>query len=884
MDFNEEIKLLLLAGHRGCDIVRYHSRKMDEFVRGTVADAINNSQRTCPSPAESSAACPFDALSNSCLFTAAGRSCLLPAAGHSCFAVFATGGYGRGELAPNSDIDLMFLVRDRGDTALIEDIYYRLLDSGIDISHCVRTPQECIEEGLKDVRTRTSLIDTRFLAGDTDLQRTFKGRVLPELLFKNQREFFALRLQEHRDRNRKFGTSVYLLQPNVKDSGGGLRDVHEALWLSRIALHFKSIRDFAKVLSKGDYKRLLNAYDFLLKVRIALHLSTTGQHATTHGADILSFNDQQPTAKLLGIGDTRYFSAAERLLRSYYLRAATIKTITEKIRNIAGSMFVSLPRKTRTIRIDNLFSLSQNKIMLNDEETFKRYPHTLIDAYLLSAKTGKGLTKHLTALIRKHASLINREVRTSQAAISRLMEVFKCKAPHAPLQMMLDDGVLGRLIPELAPLRLLVVSEPYHIYTVDAHTMLAIKTLQGLSAATGGYDKVVSLIYNSFKDKEILYMAVLFHDIGKAMGRLHSTKGYVRIKPVLERLQLDKSQRDIVEFLVKNHLLLSRSSFTKDIDDHDTIVSLAEDIRDENLLNALLLVTYADMSAINPDFFTDWRKSLVISLYNRLIKHFRGIDQQPHKYIETYIGGDHRREEIMAFIDTMPRRYLQTTVAQKALREFELLGPLKVSGFALSVEHRVGNATELTVLARDRGGLLSDIVGVLSLRALNILSLRTFVSTEGYVIDRLQVSNYMDLWWEGMDELIETELRQVCTPKSPPKSTPLTLRKYPRRDTRITPFLEVDNESSRRYTVFETISTDRIGLLYDIASVFSNNALDIMMARVNTEMEIAHNVFFVTGQERPAAVKGQERPAAQKRTVDTETLLDVMGQLWDVLN
>ncbi|MBF0606531.1 MAG: hypothetical protein HQL61_03125 [Magnetococcales bacterium] len=874
MNFNEELKQLLLTGHRGCDIVRYHSRRMDEFVCRTVADTNGNAGDTQSTP---------------------------------CFGVFATGGYGRSELAPHSDIDLMFLLRDRGDTAQIEDIYYRLLDSGIHISHCVRTPRECIEEGLKDVRTRTSLLDTRFIAGNPQMQQVFRDSVLTGLLYidapgrtwldapgrtwlKNQREFFAMRLHEMSDRHKKFGASVYLLQPNVKDSAGGLRDVHEALWLSKIALNFKSMADFAQILSRSDYRRLLAAWDFLLKVRIALHLSTlsNGHRAPARGSDTLSFNDQQTVATLLGISDTRYFSASERLLRLYYIRASTIKTITEKIRNIAGSMFVRMPRRAKTYRIDNLFSLSQNKIMINDEQVLKKFPHKIIDAYIISARTGKGFTKYLTSLIRKHTHLINKEVRTSRAAISGLMEIFRSPAPYASLQMMFNDGVLGRLIPELAPLRLLVVSEPYHIYTVDAHTMLAIKTLQQLGSPTGGYDKIVSLIYNNFKDKEILYMAVLFHDIGKAMGRWHSTRGYMQVKPVLDRLQhpplpppkggeepgaswsgkepgASWSAKD-VEFLVKNHLLLSRSAFTKDIDDHDTIAELAEGIRDERTLNALLLVTYADMSAVNPDFFTDWRKSLVIALYNRLMKHIRGIERQ---YTETYIGND---DEIRDIVATMPRRYLQTTAPKKMRREVELLRVFNTCGFALSLEHRTGNTTELTVLARDRAGLLSDIVGVLSLRALNILSLRTFASTNGYVIDRLQVSNYKELWWEGMDELIEAELRQVCVPKNPDTVPPLVVRKYPRRDTRIAPFLEVDNDPARHYTVFETISTDRIGLLHDIVSVFSNNALDIMMARVNTEMDIAHDVFFVTGAKMI------------KKPVETETIMVLMGQLWNVLN
>ncbi len=788
------------------------------------------------------------------------------------FAIFAIGGYGRKELAPQSDVDLMFLVRDRNNTAQVEDIYYRLLDQGIYISHCVRTIEECLEEGLKDLHTRTSLLDWRFIVGDTNFQSLFQNRVLTEILHKNPREFFAARLKEMMDRHKKFGTSVYLLEPNIKDSGGGLRDMHEALWLSKIALNFKSMTDFAKILPKNEYVKLNNAYDFLLKIRIALYISALSQESkahSKHGQDILLFSNQQATATILGIGDTKYFTAAERLLRFYYIKAATIKGITEKIRNIAGSMFVRLPRSAKKVAIDSFFSLSQNKIMLNDDKTFKIYPHKIIEAYLLSAKTGKGFTRYLRSLIRKSLSLINKNVRNSKAAARALMEIFRCNMPYAPLSMLLHDGVLGRLIPEMAPLRLLVVHEPYHIYTVDAHTMLAIQKLQSLSTTTERYDKTVSLIYNNYKDKEILYMSVLFHDIGKSMGRWHSTEGYVKIKPILDRLRLNKAQRDTVEFLVKNHLLLSRAAFTMDIDDYDTIALIAEGIRDETLLNALLLVTYADMSAINPDFFTDWRKSLLLELYNRLLKYFRGVNQQTHKYIEAYINCDDRRLDIMSFIGSMPNRYIVTTAPNKIIEEFELLPELQSRGFAIKMAQKAGNTTELTILARDRQGLLTDIVGTLSSRALNILSLRTFVSSQGYVVDRLQVSNYQELWWQGMDELIETELRQVCTEKEDNRRKKSTVKRYPRRDSRISSFLDVDNGSSSQHTIFETISTDRIGLLYDITSVFSNNGLDIMMARVNTEMDIAHDVFYITG------VDG---------AVDSENLQSLMGQIWDVLN
>ncbi|MCG6552722.1 MAG: [protein-PII] uridylyltransferase [Candidatus Magnetominusculus sp. LBB02] len=811
---------LLADGVAGRAIVGWHAEKMDAVVRAALPNG-------------------FDA--------------------HSA-AVFAVGGYGRCELAPFSDIDLMFVIESRdADTKYVEEIYYKLLDSGLPLSHSVRTVDECIDELRRDIITRTSLLDTRFLAGSQSILNQYRQRVEPEVLIKGHRDFFVARLKENQKRTAKFGKSVYMLQPNIKESDGALRDVHEALWLSKIALHLKCIEDMSKILTPEDYKKLIKAYDFMLRLRTALHIISGREH------DVLSFELQEETALKLGISASKYFKASERLLRFYYLKAKAIREITARVRNIAGSAYVTVPRKFKTSKINDLFSLSKNKIMINSMTAIRQDPALIVEAYRLQSIMGKEFTAYLRDFIKRRLFLIDKKTRSSPRAVNAFMDILKSSRVFAVLRTMHSDGVLDRFIPEFGHLRSLVVYEYYHVYTVDEHTLFTIKALEDLA---NDAESLLGMTYRSFQGRHVLYLSLLFHDLGKSKGALHSAQGYKAIKPIMERFNLGKGDREDVEYLVINHLLMSRTAFSADIEEPEVIAAFSDSIKNERLLDALFLITYADMSAVNPDFFSDWKKSLLAALYQRTLSYMRGIKEDTDRYIDAFIDeGGHplniTKQAVTEFIAMLPKRYLASVTPKTVLKDFALYLDFKKSCCAFSMEKSKDDTLHITIVACDRPGLLSSIVGVLSSRMFNIVSLRTFNGCNaGFIIDRIEIANVSSLWWDGLEEMLKEELTAAALGKITPN-----IRQYQNKTSVFKPMLEVDNEA--QYTIFEVMASDRLGLLYEMTRVFALNSLNIILARVNTEAGLAHDVFYV--------LDGNGKPMC-------DTIMKAMAELWQILN
>ncbi|MBF0457020.1 MAG: [protein-PII] uridylyltransferase [Nitrospirae bacterium] len=819
---------LLADGFTGRDIVRWHSQQIDAVVAAALTAG-------------------FDTYN---------------------MAVFAIGGYGRCELAPFSDIDLMFVINDRSDTNSVEAVYYKLLERSLPLSHSVRTTDECIDELKRDVITRTSLLDARFLAGSQTILKRYRERVEPEVFIKGHRDFFVGRLKENHKRFTKFGKSVYMLQPNVKESDGGLREIHEALWLCKIALHLKCVEDMSKILTHEDYRKLLKSYDFLLRLRTALHI------ISGRANDVLSFELQSDAARALGLSSSKYFRASERLLRFYYLKAKSVREITARVRNIAGSAYVRIPRKFTVSKINETFSLSQNRIMVNATLDLKKEPCLILEAYRMRSNTGKDFTSFLRDFIRRHLYIIGRKTRSSPCAVAAFIDILKGSRVFTVLRAMHDDGVLDRFIPEFGGLRSLVVHEFYHVYTVDEHSLFTIKALEGL--ADKDTDSLLGRTYHDFNGKHILYLSLLFHDLGKSKGALHSAEGYKVIKPIMERFNLSKGERDEVEYLVRHHLLMSRTAFNSDIEDPEVIASFSDSVSNERLLAALFLITYADMSAVNPDFFTSWKKRLLAGLYERTLNNMRGIKEDTDRYIDKYLDGKTlapaelaaAKRAITEFIGTLPKRYLASGTPEKVIKEFSLFLDFKQSGCAFSMERNRDDTLSITIVANDRQGLLSGIVGVLSSRMFNIVSLRTFSSCDaGFIIDRIEIANVSALWWDGLDDMLKEEITAAALGTKVP-----VIRQYPVRKSIFKPMLEVDNESNAQYTIFEVMASDRVGLLYDITRIFASHSLNILMARVNTESDLAHDVFYV--------LSGSRKP----RKPIFDTIMNVMAELWQTLN
>lgn len=752
-------------------------------------------------------------------------------------ALIATGGYGRFELAPFSDIDIMFFAKDRSDTALAEQLLYRLWDTGLQISHSFRTADECIEEALKDNRTRTSLLEARYLAGDKHLYDLYNEKVYAEIAYKRKRSFVSDKLREMEKRHSDMGDSVFMLEPHVKEGEGGLRDVHTAYWISRTVLKTQRISDFSSILSPYEYKRFISAYDFLLRTRVSLHLESGRKN------DILSFDYHKPIAANLGFRDSMKFRAAERFMRYYYLKSKIIKDTSRRIMGICSNVYFPQAKTHYFRKITDEFSLSGGRIIATKQDLFEKNPDKIMEGFYICSKIGKRFSETTNENIKANLLRISKKVRYSSPTIHHFLEILRGNRVYETLREMHEAGVLGRFIPEFGALRLLVVHEPHHLYTVDEHTLQAIKNLEHIRNSKYKSHEAFRQIITELKCFDTLLMALLFHDIGKAVGRHHEEEGYKRLKNIVERFNLDSEKRSRIEFLVKNHILMSKTALKREISDIEVIADFANAVGDTENLKAIYLITYADMSAVNPRFLSSWKSYLLKELFERTKDYLSGIKEDRNAFLRSLqnIAPETDMQRLTDFIEQMPARYILSTTKPKLIEDYNLIEKMKGTGFAMRADKWRDGFTEITVSTHDSPGLFSRLVGFLSLKGLNIVNGRIFTGKKGLVIDKISVSNWQDIWWEGLEADLEEGLRGVIL-----DGRPFCISKRIRRaEGLFDTFIELDNEASDEYSLIEIFTADRLGLLFDIANAFHQKGIDIVSAMINTERGLAQDIFYV---------------------------------------
>ena len=774
--------------------------------------------------------------------------------------LLATGGYGRRELAPYSDIDIMFYAARRDAAEAVEKILYRLWDEGIDISHAFRTPKECLDEAFKDVRTRTTMLESRYLAGSRELFAQFRKDVYPSIAFRKQRQFVTEKLKELGKRHVTSGESIFLLEPHIKEGDGGLRDIHTILWLTRVAFKTEGIEGLQALISEHDYRRLLGAYDFMIQARYCLQLECRRKN------DILSFEYQKAVAGCLGFRDTKKFSGAERMMRYYYLKGRIIRDISRTVMVVCSKEYAPVFRDFTRKRLSRDFLLSGGKIIAPDEELFLRSPEKIVEAFHHFSKTGRLFSDSLRGRIRESLLRIGRKVRSNAEAVHYFLEIMKGGRVYETLREMHETGVLGRFIPEFGALRSLVVHEPYHMYTVDEHSLVAIRNLERLRTTTVTGLVPLKEIMRSTGQADVLFLAILFHDIGKAVGRHHEEEGYKRLKSLMERFRFEPKKRKRIEMLVKNHVLMSRLAMTREVSDPDVIAAFAETVGDDENLKAIYLITYADMSAVNPNFWTAWKASFLGDLYANTAQYLSGYRQARTARPGGIVASFPKKEQpaVAAFIGEMSDRYLLSTPETGLKKDFALFTEAGKKGFAMRIDIGSDGVADIVVCTTDSPGLFSRIVGYLSMRRLNIVHGRLFTGKTGSVIDKISVSNWNEVWWEGCEQDLETGLREAVLHKgvfAPAGQKPGGHDLYG-------VFIEIDNESMVRLTVIEIFSRDRIGLLYDISRVLYEMNVNIISALINTQAGLAQDVFFV--QENGTKVSAG-------------TVLELLKGLWKTL-
>ncbi len=791
--------------------------------------------------------------------------------------IVARGGYGRGELNPQSDIDLLFLHDyKRGTYAEIvtEYILHALWDAGLIVGHSVRNAPECVRMANEDLKEKTAILDARFLTGDQKLYGELDKLLIAEVLNRNQDKFFKAKLEESRERHAKYGDSIYLLEPQIKDGEGGLRDLHTALWLAKVKYKVHSLEELVQkaVITDTELAEVLEARDFLWRVRNSLHFLTKRHF------DHLTFELQERIEPLLGLHPQEGQTAGSGLMRAYYQHASTIHRFAEGLiarvteSDGTGRFFRRAP--IRKIRPGVL--IQQNLLSIAEPGFFARDPLELIGIYADCQAQQVGLSGSAYQLVRDNLGLIDEKMRHDPRTGTALMRILAGRSRVAEtLEAMHLSGVLGAIIPEFGTLYARVLHDLYHIYTVDRHSLVAVRELERLRAGEfKDSTPLLTEVARELNSLPLVFLALLLHDIGKGHGHDHHERGATLAADVSRRLGLDPEEIDLVVFLVRNHLAMSQVAQKGDLEDQATVAEFARQAGSIDRLKALYLLTYADMRAVAPNVYNNWRDMLLSDLYMRALKVLEQGDREavdPVRRLATVKAAVRelltavatgangaRASEVEAFMAEMPERYFFTVPEGDIPLHFEMMRALGERPMVCRHRHFPElEFSEFTVVTRDQPGLFSMIAGALTANNLNILSARIITRANGIAMDVFRVAHVQGAGLMAMEEerwlRVERDLERVISGAQDIAELVASAhqvqnagRKFIRRvGTEVT----IDNRSSEQFSVIDVFTQDRVGLLFAITHTLFKMGLLIHFARISTNADQALDVFYVSDRD-----------------------------------
>ncbi len=789
------------------------------------------------------------------------------AAGHapSGLVLVALGGYGRGELHPSSDLDLMLI--HQGEVTpyvqrMAQEILYTLWDLGLRVGHACRSLDDCLAIARTDLPSRTSMQAARVLAGDSRLFRQLQQTLRREVYRRDYPEFLAQMLAERDERYRRHGGSVYLQEPNVKESAGALRDVHTALWLASARFGTRTLRELEdKGLLTGKERVATDAaLTFLWRVRNELHfLAGTKQ-------DVLDRGLQTPVAKSLGYEDDEIRLGVESFMRDYYRHARTVHRISARLiaRCQEGlARHGTVGRRGRRAALADGLVVYDGRLHLAEPGALQSDPARILRVFWHAQQLGSELGVELERALEEAAPTLAPEAwRASPELKGVFLSILRSSGRVATtLRRMHDTGVLGAYLPEFGALDCLVQYDHYHRFSVDQHSLLAVEVLEGLGPGQGSEVDELAQIFAEVERPELLTLGILLHDIGKALGHGHATKGVPLIKAVTRRLNLDADDAAAVEFLVEHHLFLSHIAERRDLDDPKTVERLAGTVRFPAWLTMLYLLTCVDIRAVGTGVWNAWRGALLRELYLRTRTRLVGRSPKaPRRAVVAQrivqaLADPAYAAAASRHLQAMSDRYVRTTSPQRMAAHLRLIERLREEALATEVFHFPDlGASDLVVVTRDTPGLFALIAGTLAAHGVNILSAQIETRADGVAVDTLHVNDpegdaiLDESRWEAVTRDLRRGLAGECTVEA------LLAERRPRRPGLVRPStpgparVTVDNSLSDTHTVVEVRAPDRLGLLYLITQALAAEGLDIATAKIATDRDHALDAFYVKGR------------------------------------
>jgi len=822
--------------------------------------------------------------------------------------VVAVGGYGRGTLAPGSDIDLLFLLpykQTPWGESVVEAILYVLWDLRLKVGHSSRSVAECLRQAKADITIRTTILEARFILGSVELFRELVESFDREIVRIDAREFVAAKLMERDARVRRAGASRYLVEPNIKEGKGGLRDLHTLFWIAKYVYRVREPKELiaAGLFTSSEYSLFERCEEFLWRVRCHLHF------ATGRAEERLTFDIQPVIAARLGYHDRSGLSRVERFMKHYFLVAKDVGDLTAivcaaleerqaKPRAIFDRLFAGLRRRRKKLAAGDFF-IDHDRVNVVDDKAFERDPVNIVRLFWTADHYGLPLHPHALRIVTLSLRKIDAELRANPEANRLFLDILLSRqTTEIVLRKMNESGVLGRFIPDFGRIVAMMQFNMYHHYTVDEHLLRAVGGLADLEAGRmPEHQAMVGDILPTIANRKVLYLGLLLHDIAKGRKEDHSRAGMEVARALCPRLGLTQAETETVAWLVEQHLVMSSFAQSRDLSDRLTIETFAAIVQTMERLKMLFVLTVCDINAVGPGVLDAWKSQLLRVLYWET---------------EVVLGGGHsavdRKSRVAqavaelrtaladwsdADFDAYARRHypaywLKVDLARK-VEQAEMLRKLDAEGAALAVAvelDRERGAVELTVVTPDHRRLLSTIAGACAASGANIVDAHIFTTADGLALDTIFFSRAFERDDDEMRrarrvaDFLEKALRgEVVVAEA------IKARARAHAATAafiLAPDVSLDNSLSNIYTVIEVSGLDRQGLLFDLTNAISKLNLNIASAHVSTFGERAVDAFYVTdltgakivSPSRQAAIKRQLleafEPGSEKRAAKAQ--------------
>lgn len=781
------------------------------------------------------------------------RCCALPRSA----ALVAVGGYGRGELFPHSDVDILVLLEAPEDGALagqLSAFVGALWDIGLEIGHSVRTPAECLEAARADITVQTNLLESRFLTGNRTLFETFAEAYRTQL---DVREFFKAKQLEQENRYARFNDTPFSLEPNCKESPGGLRDLQMLGWIARAAGLGRNWRDLARrrLITGAEARDLRSVERFLQHVRIRLH------YLIGRSEDRLLFDHQEKLARSLDIEATGAKRASEVFMQRYYLNAKKVTQLnTVLLQNYGAEIFPS--RGGPAIVINARFQAVRELLDMRSEDTFERHPSALLECFLLLQQRSelKGMTARTLRALWLNRKRVNAQFRTNPENRALFLEILQQKRGIVhEFRRMNQYGILGAYLPAWRRIVGQMQHDLFHVYTVDQHILMVLRNVRRFTMGEHAHEyPLMTRLILGFDRHWLLYIAALFHDIAKGRGGDHSRLGMTDASEFCEQHGLAEDDAALVVWLVQHHLTMSQVAQKEDTSDPDVIRRFADIVGTERRLTALYLLTHADIRGTSPKVWNGWKGKLLEDLYFATQRLLRGAT--PHQAL----GLDDRQENARAIL-----RYhgLRPGVEETFWRQLDAVYFMRHSDEEIAWHTRVlyyrpdseepvvkarvsqeDEGVQVMVFTRDQKDLFVRLTGFFGRLGLSILDAKVHTTRHGYALDSFILQDPgTEAHYREIITLIEHELTErlhTCGPADRPSPGRLSrqVRHFP-----ITPKISIQPDESGKHHILSLVAADRPGLLFSVAEVLARHEIRLHTAKIATLGERVEDTFLISG-------------------------------------